>query len=410
MRRADPHVWCTTRRAVLRLAGGGVLGALWPLRQAVLLVQGADAPLELGLLRGRFYAYTGDPAAGRGYTVLDDEVAPLWLWYRRLGGPPVLGYPISRRFEQDGAMQQAFQRGLLVWRAEAGAAELAPLMDLLSARGRDAWLLAEKGVPLPLDPRTEAGLPPEELRARRMALLEGYPEFLFTLAQAGNSEAVYGLPASPVMDMGSFYAVRLQRTALQLWKVDVPWARAGDVTVVNAGEIAREGGLFDPAWLEPEPPPPDAFPLEAPVRVQIPAIRVNAGIIVLGVTADGEMETPESFTQVAWYTFGARPGEPSNCVLSGHLDMPGGRPAVFYRLRELRPGHEIVLFGLSGKRYRYSVTESLSVPVEGAPVAEIVGPTEEPVLTLITCDGTWNRTAGEYTERRMVRATLVAVE
>jgi sortase (surface protein transpeptidase) len=394
---------------VLKLAGSGALGALLPDIEAAVPVQAVDAPLELGLLRGRFYAYTGDGAAGMGYTVLDDAVAPLWLWYRRLGGPPALGYPISRRFEQDGAMQQAFQRGLLVWRSEAEAAELAPLMDQLSARGCDAWLLSEKSIPLPLDWRTEAGLPPEELRARRMAVLEGYPEFLFTLAQAG-AEAVYGLPTSPVIDMGNFYAVRLQRTALQLWKVDVPWARAGDVTVANAGEIAREAGLFPSAWLEPEPPPPDAFPLEAPVRVQIPAIRVNAGIIVLGVTAKGEMETPESFTEVAWYTFGAKPGESSNCVLSGHLDMPGGRPAVFYRLRELRPGHEIVLFGPSGKRYRYSVTESRSIPVEGAPVAEIVGPTEEPVLTLITCDGTWNRTAGEYTERRVVRAALVAVE
>lgn len=410
MRRAGSCPFRATRRAALKLAGGSALGALVPLRLAATAPQETDAALELGLLRGRFYTYTGDPAAGTGYTVLDDDAAPLWLAYRQLGGPTVLGYPISRRFEQDGAMQQAFQRGLLVWRSEAGAAELAPLMDELSALGRDAWLLSEKGIPLPLDPRTEAGLPPEEVRARRMALLEGYPEFLFTLAQAGGAEAVYGLPASPVIDMGSFYAVRLQRTALQLWKVDVPWARAGDVTVANAGEIAREAGLFDPAWLEPEPPPPDAFPLEAPVRVQIPAIRVNAAVIALGITADGEMETPDSFTQVAWYTFSARPGEPSNCVLSGHLDMPGGRPAVFYRLRELRPGHEIVLIGPSGKRYRYTVTASLSVPSADAPVAEIVGPTLEPVLTLITCDGTWNRAAGEYTERRVVRAALVAVE
>ncbi len=410
MVRPAPYVLRLSRRAVVKLVGSGALGMLFHLPQATMPVRGAETPMELGLLHGRFYAYTGDPAAGTGYTVLDDDVAPLWLWYRRLGGPPVLGYPISRRFEQDGTVQQAFQRGLLVWRPEASAAELAPLMDQLSVRGHDAWLLSEKGIPLPLDPRAEASLPPEEVRARRMALLEGYPEFLFTLAQAGDAEAVYGLPASPVTDMGSFYAVRLQRTALQLWKVDVPWARAGDVTVANAGEIAREAGLFDPAWLAPEPPPLDAFPLEAPVRVQIPAIRVDAGVVVLGVTADGEMETPDSFTQVAWYTFSARPGEPSNCVLSGHLDMPGGRPAVFYRLRELRPGHEIVLLGPSGKRSRYRVTESLSVPSANAPVAQIVGPTEEPVVTLITCDGAWNRAAGEYTERRVVRAALVAVE
>jgi sortase (surface protein transpeptidase) len=410
MVRPAPRVLRLSRRAAIKLVGSGVLGMLFRLPQATTPVRGAETPMELGLLHGRFYAYTGDPAAGTGYTVLDDDAAPLWLWYRRFGGPPVLGYPISQRFKQDGVVQQLFQRGLLIWRPDAGIAELAPLLDWLSARGRDAWLLTEKGIPLPLDPRAEAGLEPAEVHARRMALLERYPELLFTLAQADDAETLYGLPTSPVVDMGSFYAVRLQRTALQLWKVDTPWARAGEVTMVNAGEIAREAGMFDPAWLEPAPPPPEAFPLEVPVRVLIPAIRVDASVVVLGVTADGEMETPQNFMQVAWYNFGARPGEPSNCILSGHLDMPGGRPAVFYRLRELRPGHEIVLVGPSGKRYRYQVTESRSVPSANAPVAQIVGPAEEPVCTLITCDGVWSRAAGEYTERRIVRATLTAVE
>jgi sortase (surface protein transpeptidase) len=228
--------------------------------------------------------------------------------------------------------------------------------------------------------------------------------------QAGDPLAVYGLPASPVTDMGSFYVVRLQRAALQLWKIDVPWARAGDVTAVNAGELAREAGLLDPSWLAPVPAPAGAFPLETPVRVQIPAIRVNTAVVALGLTAEGDMETPASYGQVAWYTFGARPGELSNVVLSGHLDAPGGRPAVFFRLRELHPGAEIVLYGPSGTRYRYGVLANVSHSAVDAPVADIVGPTLEPMLTLVTCDGTFSRAAGEYNERRIVRATLLAVE
>src|SRR5207248_1098944 len=56
----------------------------------------------------------------------------------------------------------------------------------------------------------------------------------------------------PVEDMGSHYAVRLQRAVIQEWKVDVPWARAGETTVANGGDIMKEAGLVPSDALEPE--------------------------------------------------------------------------------------------------------------------------------------------------------------
>jgi hypothetical protein len=44
--------------------------------------------------------------------------------------------------------------------------------------------------------------------------------------------------------MGNHYAVRLQRAVIQEWKQDVPWAKAGQATVANGGDIAKEAGLF----------------------------------------------------------------------------------------------------------------------------------------------------------------------
>jgi hypothetical protein len=49
--------------------------------------------------------------------------------------------------------------------------------------------------------------------------------------------------------------VRTQRAVLQLWKHDEPWARAGDVTVANGGDLAKALGLFPAAALKPEPQP-----------------------------------------------------------------------------------------------------------------------------------------------------------
>ena len=56
---------------------------------------------------------------------------------------------------------------------------------------------------------------------------------------------LYGLPNSSVQDFGPFYAVLLQRAAFQEWKIDAPGiARVGEVTVVNAGDVAKEFGLI----------------------------------------------------------------------------------------------------------------------------------------------------------------------
>jgi hypothetical protein len=54
--------------------------------------------------------------------------------------------------------------------------------------------------------------------------------------------------------MGNHFAVRTQRTVLQLWKEDVPWAARGSVTVALAGDIVKESGLLPDPWaLEPRP-------------------------------------------------------------------------------------------------------------------------------------------------------------
>ena len=42
--------------------------------------------------------------------------------------------------------------------------------------------------------------------------------------------------------MGDHYAIRTQGAVFQQWKEDVPWAKAGEVTIANAGAIAYQVG------------------------------------------------------------------------------------------------------------------------------------------------------------------------
>lgn len=152
-----------------------------------------------------------------------------------------------------------------------------------------------------------------------------------------------------------------------------------------------------------EAPRPGNLP--AGSRLVIPAIGVDADLIVVGVDAAGVMGTPDNGLDAGWYDFSALPGEPGNTVLTGHVDYYDIGPAVFWRLRDLRPGDEVqVRLGSAGDAVRYAVTAVESYEAGAAPVNAIVGPSEDDILTLITCDGWFNPAIREYDHRLIVRA------
>ncbi|HUE75785.1 MAG TPA: N-acetylmuramoyl-L-alanine amidase, partial [Chloroflexota bacterium] len=84
----------------------------------------------------------------------------------------------------------------------------------------------------------------------------------------------FGLPTSKVHDAGDFLSLRTQRATLQLWKSDQPWAKAGMITVVNGGDLAKELGLINPEALTPEPLSPEETMIKPAVTFgpcQVPA-------------------------------------------------------------------------------------------------------------------------------------------
>lgn len=116
------------------------------------------------------------------------------------------------------------------------------------------------------------------------------------------------------------------------------------------------------------------IPTPAPqhgVRIQIPAIRVDAPI----VQGDGWEQLKKG---VAQRVGTANPGENGNMVLSGHNDVFG---EVFRDLDQLKTGDEITVF-TSQKTYKYVVTGWILVePTQ----VEVMDPTPDPTLTLISC-------------------------
>jgi hypothetical protein len=144
-----------------------------------------------------------------------------------------------------------------------------------------------------------------------------------------------------------------------------------------------------------------------PVRLQIPAIAVSTPLVPLGRLPDGSIEVPHDWDTAGWYDRGPRPGQPGPAVILGHVDSRTG-PAVFYRLRELRPP-DIVRVGLAdGRMLAFRVQRVERYPKDHFPTEAVYFPTLNRELRLITCGGEFDYAAGSYLDNIVVYATLVA--
>jgi sortase (surface protein transpeptidase) len=141
------------------------------------------------------------------------------------------------------------------------------------------------------------------------------------------------------------------------------------------------------------------------VRVTIARIGVSSSLTRLGRAADGTVEVPSSWGQAGWYASGTRPGDPGSAVILGHVDSKTG-PAVFYRLRELRPGDLVTVGRADGSTVGFRVTRTAQYPKAAFPTADVYYPTLEPELRLVTCGGTFDPSTGHYRSNVIVFAEL----
>jgi LPXTG-site transpeptidase (sortase) family protein len=141
-----------------------------------------------------------------------------------------------------------------------------------------------------------------------------------------------------------------------------------------------------------------------PAAVRIDAIAVDAPVEVLEVVG-GVMQQPTDEIHVAWYKESARLGEIGNIWLAGHLNWWTSPEAVFTDLGALREGDEVVLLDADGVAFTYTVEWVRQESNLEPPAEEVLGMTDHPAVTLITCSGEWNNAISEYDARTVVRAS-----
>jgi sortase (surface protein transpeptidase) len=152
-------------------------------------------------------------------------------------------------------------------------------------------------------------------------------------------------------------------------------------------------------------PSADAGPWPTDGNVSIPTIGTNAPIVRVGVDLENQMVVPPDARQIAWLDQGGIPGQTNNIVLAGHVTW-AGVPGAFHRIGDLLPGDMIVL-SIEGRRMVFRTTWVCEFPRTSSLAPRIMGYTEVPSVTLITCGGAWDAGAGTHADRIVARGVLV---
>jgi Sortase domain len=185
------------------------------------------------------------------------------------------------------------------------------------------------------------------------------------------------------------------------------------VFVTGIGFGQATGTFSLPRWFGPEgKAPPREFPVlepSRPTRIKIESLDVDAPVHRVGIAEDGSIEVPsvKLRNEAGWYEEGPTPGQFGPSIMVGHVDTRTG-PAVFHRLRDVRPGARIEITRRDRSVAVFEVNTIESFDKSALPVERVYGDFSRPGLRLITCGGRWVGGDTGYADNVIVFASLVA--
>ena len=143
----------------------------------------------------------------------------------------------------------------------------------------------------------------------------------------------------------------------------------------------------------------------APVGVRIEAAGVAAAVVPVGVEPGSQaLAVPDDVAVAGWYRFGPAPGDPGSAVLTAHVDSANQGLGAFFPLRDVAPGAAVTVTFDDGSSRAFEVVGRRSYSKDALPVAELFARDGEPLLTLVTCGGPFDRATRSYEENLVVYA------
>jgi len=160
------------------------------------------------------------------------------------------------------------------------------------------------------------------------------------------------------------------------------------------------------AYSVSRPTPQPGLNIYAGARLVIPAIGVDAPVEPVGVLPNGILNVPQKnrWTGVGWYKDGPIPGQMGSAIIDGHLNRPGGVPAVFWHLDQLHIGDVVTVVDTQGQALHFQVVQVQAYQPDKAPLEKIYRDTSGIYLNLITCAGSWIPSQHQTAKRLIVYA------
>ncbi|MGW2395602.1 class F sortase [Kitasatospora sp. NPDC001664] len=159
----------------------------------------------------------------------------------------------------------------------------------------------------------------------------------------------------------------------------------------------------DPGALQTPRPP------STPVRLQVPDIKVDTPLEVVGTDPAGRIGAPplQRAQTAAWFNGSVMPGSAGSGVIVGHVDDAHAR-GVFFRLSELKPGQRILVGRADGTTAAFEVQSRQYVSKTRFPTTRVMQTGAEAGLRLITCAPPFDQRNHQYLSNLIIYAHLVA--
>ena len=149
-----------------------------------------------------------------------------------------------------------------------------------------------------------------------------------------------------------------------------------------------------------------------PIRIRVPAIGVDANVLVLGLNADKTVQVPplNQVGDAGWYKYSPVPGAVGPSVILGHIDSAGYGLGVFFKLGDLRPGDTVTVVRADQMVATFAVTSVAEYPKTSFPTQKVYGNTSGSALRLVTCGGKFNASTSSYLDNIVVFGNLVSLK
>lgn len=147
-------------------------------------------------------------------------------------------------------------------------------------------------------------------------------------------------------------------------------------------------------------------PADQPRYIKIPSIGVNARVMTVGVTSDGNIDAPQNLNDTAWYDGSAKPDQEGQVFIDGHTSFASHLAAAFNALPQLKKGAKITVELGSGKKVNYTVTKTESADANKIDMSKVLSTqgASKKGLSLMTCTGTFNYRTQTSDKRFLVYA------